>query len=124
MTLGLSKEIWYHVCMTILFSMLTNHHIKHQATSKMGSQPGDCRWPHTEYITTAAFAKKKTCITTNLLNLTDLMKSLYRHICTQGKQTEKLRYAKCQGILHGLCLFPCIIWYMTWHLTLPEGNVI
>ena len=29
-------------CMTILFSMLATHQIRHQATRKVGSQPGDC----------------------------------------------------------------------------------
>ena len=32
-------------CMTILFSMLAKHQIKHQATCKVGCQPGNCRWP-------------------------------------------------------------------------------
>ena len=29
-------------CMTILFSKLANHQIRHQATHKMDCQPGDC----------------------------------------------------------------------------------
>ena len=29
----------------ILFSMLANHQVKHQATQKVGCQPSDCRWP-------------------------------------------------------------------------------
>ena len=30
--------------MTIHFSMLANHQSRHQATSKTGCQPSDCRW--------------------------------------------------------------------------------
>ena len=29
------------LCMTIVFSMLPNHHITHQANDKVGRQPGD-----------------------------------------------------------------------------------
>ena len=31
--------------MTIHFSKLANHPLGHQATRKVGCQPGDCRWP-------------------------------------------------------------------------------
>ena len=31
--------------MTILFSVLANHRLKHQAANKLGCQPDDCRWP-------------------------------------------------------------------------------
>ena len=30
---------------TMLFPLLANHQDRHQATSKMGCQPGDCMWP-------------------------------------------------------------------------------
>ena len=42
MTPGLSKEIWCHVWNN--FSKLVNHQTRHQATHKMGCQPGDCIW--------------------------------------------------------------------------------
>ena len=41
---GLSKDIPVS-CITILFSMLSNHQIRHEATCKASDQPGDCRWP-------------------------------------------------------------------------------
>ena len=31
--------------MTIVFSKLANHQIRHQARHKVGCQPGDCIWP-------------------------------------------------------------------------------
>ena len=31
-------------CMTIHFSMLATHQLRHQATRKVGCQPGDCKW--------------------------------------------------------------------------------
>ena len=43
MTPGLSMDIQCHVWP--YFSKLANHQIKHQATHKVGCQPGDCRWP-------------------------------------------------------------------------------
>ena len=52
---GLCCLMWHHVsrsrglhlvsCMTVYFvSLLANHQSRHQATSKMGCQPGDCKW--------------------------------------------------------------------------------
>ena len=43
MTAGLSKDIQCHV-QPYFFTMLANRHIKYQATSKVGYQPGDRRW--------------------------------------------------------------------------------
>ena len=40
MTPGLSKDIWCHVWP--YFSKFANHQIRHQATHKVGCQPGDC----------------------------------------------------------------------------------
>ena len=37
-------KVWLRSC--ILFSMLANHQIKHPVTSKVGCQPGDCRYGH------------------------------------------------------------------------------
>ena len=31
--------------MAILYYMFADHQIRHRAACKMGSQPGDCRWP-------------------------------------------------------------------------------
>ena len=43
---GLSKVIPISVsCMTILFSVLTNHQFRHQVMHSMGCQTGDCKWP-------------------------------------------------------------------------------
>ena len=52
MTPGLSKDIKCHG-LAILFSMLTNHQIRRQATCKMESlsKPGDCKWPLLIFLT-------------------------------------------------------------------------
>ena len=42
MTPGLSKDIRCHEWP--YFSKLTNHQIRHQATHKVGCQPGNCMW--------------------------------------------------------------------------------
>ena len=43
MTPGLSKDNQSYVTYNLLYAMLANHQIRHQATCKMGRQPGDCR---------------------------------------------------------------------------------
>ena len=40
--MGLSNDIQCHVLP--YFSKFANHQIKHQATHKVGCQPGDCIW--------------------------------------------------------------------------------
>ena len=43
MTLGLNMDIQCYVW-TILFPILANHQIRHQASHREGCQPGNCRW--------------------------------------------------------------------------------
>ena len=64
-------------CMTMLYSVIVNHQIRHQTTSEKESQTGDCRWSFSIFL-------KNLCgyVWFNILTLSLLRAGSFKNHCT------------------------------------------